>query len=147
MNRRSYNTVTHEGGFRVGGAMNRRTVLQGAGTAAAVALPGCSMLGGCGPGEDSVEALEERLEAATSTSEEEQTAEEVRVKGNVQDAAEDEVIIDDSTGRASLLALGGFYMQNIGGGECVWATGFATEPGEDTDADVTILITDVGLEE
>lgn len=130
--------------------MNRRTFLRSTG-AAAVAVPGCSMLGGCGPGEDAIEDVAADVEKETPTPDPEATetaeVDEVSLKGTIESHSEDEIIIDDGTGRAALMAIGGFYMKNIEGGECAFASGFPTSAEDRDDADVTLIITEVGLED
>lgn len=130
--------------------MQRRDVLECVGaTAAAASMAGCGLLGGCGPGEDRIGDLANEVESETPTPgpESTRTAEEVRVKGSIDSASQEEVVISDGTGTARLLAIGGFYMKNVDSGDCAWATGFPTEPDDGEDVDVTILITEVGLEE
>lgn len=130
--------------------MKRRDVLRGVGAAgAAASLAGCSLPGGCGPGEDAIGDLAASVASETPTPEADstQTAEEVRVKGSIQSASEDEVVVDDGTGTAKLLALGGFDVRTVEAGDCAWATGFPTAPEDDADVDVTILVTEVGLDE
>lgn len=135
--------------------MNRRDVLRRAGGAiavgAATSIAGCGILGSCGPGETEISALAtaaRRAETETTTDGAETTEDLPRVVGEIQEAAESEIVIDDGTGRASLQTLGGgFQLQNVGSGDCAYAVGFPIEPDEGTDADVTIVVTDVGLEE
>jgi hypothetical protein len=130
--------------------MKRRTLLGDLGAAgAAVSLAGCSLLGGCGPGDDEIGDLADRVRSETPTPEPDSTATEeaVRVKGSIQSVSEEAVVIDDGTGTAKLLALGGFYVRNVEEGDCARATGYPTEPEDDADVDVTILITEMGLAE
>jgi hypothetical protein len=137
--------------------MNRRDVLKRTGAVAAVggatSVAGCGVLGSCGPGETEIGTLAEEARQDDGTTETEtadsQTTEELpRVVGTIQEATEQEIILEDGTGRASLQTLGGgFQLQNVGSGDCAYAVGFAVEPDGETDADVTIVVTDVGLEE
>lgn len=147
--------------------MNRRDVLRRTGAMAAAggmtSIAGCGVLGSCGPGEREIGALAEEAkteETETEVTEAEetetesegdasQTTEELpRVVGTIKEATQSEVVIDDGTGRASLQTLGGgFQLQNVGEGDCAYAVGFPIEPKESTDADVTIIVTDIGLEE
>lgn len=140
--------------------MNRRDVLRRTGSVAAVGgmatIAGCGVLGSCGPGENEIGALAERAREQAEETETEgesdsgsETTEELpRVVGAIEKATQSEIIVDDGTGRASLQTLGGgFQIQNIDNGDCAYARGFPIEPDADTDADVTIIVTDVGLEE
>ncbi|WP_227133986.1 hypothetical protein [Halorubellus salinus] len=139
--------------------MNRRAVLRRAGAAAAASgmtsVAGCGVLGSCGPGENEIGALAERAREQAEETESEnastgsETTEELpRVVGAIEKATQSEVAIDDGTGRASLQTLGGgFQLQNIETGDCAYAVGFPIEPDAETDADVTIIVTDIGLEE
>ncbi len=118
-------------------------------------VAGCGVLGSCGPGENEIGALAERAREQAEETESEnastgsETTEELpRVVGAIEKATQSEVAIDDGTGRASLQTLGGgFQLQNIETGDCAYAVGFPIEPDAETDADVTIIVTDIGLEE
>jgi hypothetical protein len=137
--------------------MNRREVLKRTGAVAAVggmsSIAGCGVLGSCGPGEAEIGTLTEEArqddDAAATETDDDQTTEELpRVVGTIQEATQEEIVIEDGTGRASLQTLGGgFQLQNVGSGDCAYAVGFPVEPDGETDADVTIVVTDVGLEE
>ncbi|MFC6952373.1 hypothetical protein [Halorubellus litoreus] len=140
--------------------MNRRDVLKRAGAATAAggmaSVAGCGVLGSCGPGENEIGALAERAreqdeetESGNESGSGSETTEELpRVVGAIEKATQSEVIVDDGTGRASLQTLGGgFQLQNIENGDCAYAVGFPIEPDAETDADVTIIVTDIGLEE
>lgn len=137
--------------------MNRRDVLKQTGAVTAVggmtSIAGCGVLGSCGPGETEISALAEEARQADEETETEgadsQTTEELpRVVGTIEEATQEEIIIEDGTGRASLQTLGGgFQLQNVGSGDCAYAVGFPVEPDGERDADVTIVVTDVGLEE
>lgn len=140
--------------------MKRRAVLKRTGAVTAVggmtSIAGCGVLGSCGPGENEISALAERAreqdeegESGNETASGSETTEELpRVVGAIEKATQSEVIVDDGTGRASLQTLGGgFQLQNIENGDCAYAVGFPIEPDAETDADVTIIVTDIGLEE
>lgn len=137
--------------------MNRREVLKRTGAVTAVggmsSVAGCGVLGSCGPGENEIgtlaeEARQDDEETATETDDAQTTEELPRVVGTIKEATQEEIILEDGTGRASLQTLGGgFQLQNVGSGDCAYAVGFPVEPDEETDADVTIVVTDVGLEE
>lgn len=137
--------------------MNRRDVLRQTGAVTAVggmtSIAGCGVLGSCGPGETEIETLAEEArqddEATETETDDAQTTEELpRVVGTIEEATQEEILIEDGTGRASLQTLGGgFELQNVGSGDCAYAVGFPVEPDEDTGADVTIIVTDIGLEE
>ena len=139
--------------------MNRRAVLRRAGAVTAAggmtSVAGCGVLGSCGPGENEIGALAERAreqaegtESENASSGSEPTEERPRVVGAIEKATQSEVVVDDGTGRASLQTLGGgFQLQNIENGDCAYAVGFPIEPDAETDADVTIIVTDIGLEE
>jgi hypothetical protein len=130
--------------------MKRRALLRDLGAAgAAVSLAGCSLLGGCGPGDDEIGDLAAQVRTETPTPPVDSTATEgeVRVKGSVRSVSEEAVVIDDGTGTAKLLSRDGFYARNAEEGDCARATGLPIEPEADADVDVTILVTDIGLEE
>lgn len=137
--------------------MNRRDVLKRTGAVTAVggatSIAGCGVLGSCGPGETEIATLAEQArqtETETQTeADDAQTTEDLpRVVGTIEEATQEEIVIEDGTGRASLQTLGGgFQLQNVGSGDCAYAVGFPVEPDGGTDADVTIVVTDVGLEE
>jgi len=131
--------------------MKRRKTLKIMGAAGATAsVAGCSgILGGCGPGENEIGAVAEDVNSeAPSTAEEVSTGdgETVSITGEIQSIGDNEVIIDDGTGRAKLTTLfGGFETQNVGEGDCAEATGIPFGPGEGSDNDIRLLVEDVGL--
>jgi len=137
--------------------MNRRDVLKRTGAVTAVggatSIAGCGVLGSCGPGETEIGTLAEEARqddegTETETGDAQTTEELPRVVGTIEEATEEEILLEDGTGRASLQTLGGgFQLQNVGSGDCAYAVGFPVEPDGETDADVTIVVTDVGLEE
>lgn len=128
--------------------VNRRDLLGTIGAAGlTTTLAGCSsVLGGsCGPGEDAIEDLATDAGDAENDSSSDDSLD--RITGEIQSIADDEIVIDDGTGTARLTTLGGgFEVQNVGAGDCAWATGVGA-PADDEDVDVLFLVQSVGLED
>ena len=128
--------------------MKRRQTLKFVGAAGVSAsMSGCSGLlggGGCGPGEDEIASLAEAVNAtATATDDRERAS----VTGEIQSSGDD-VRIDDGTGTATVVGLfGGETERTVREGDCTQVTGIPLAPEGDSDADIRLLVEELGLAE
>lgn len=142
----SVGNYTYAGSFPVE-TVHRRDLLGTIGAAGlTTTVAGCSSLlgGSCGPGEDTIEELATAEDEGENDSSDDTLD---RITGEIQSISDDEIVLDDGTGTARLTTLGGgFEVQNVGAGDCAWATGVGA-PTDDEEVDVLFLVRSVGLED